>query len=147
MGRDKHEKDRLRNRLPPFVPMLIDTMDQPAWCEMSHGAKVLYMALKRHYNAKNHNNGRLFLSQRRASKELRSHHNQIARWYRELQHFGFIVMMLPGFLGVEGKGQAPRWRLTELGYMRDPPKRDFTRWGGSPFVHKIPRRKTSTLRE
>jgi hypothetical protein len=145
MGRDKHEKGRLRNRLPPFVPMLIDTMDQPAWREMSHGAKVLYMALKRHYNVKNHNNGRLFLAQRTASKELRSHHNQIARWYRELQHFGFIVMIMPGFLGVEGMGQAPRWRLTELGYMREPPTRDFVRWPGSPFVdNKIPRRKTGT---
>jgi hypothetical protein len=147
MGRDKHEKLRLKNRLPPFVPLLIGTLDQPAWREMSHGAKVLYMALKRRYNVKNHNNGRMFLSQRTASKELRSHHNQIARWYRELQHFGFIVMVVPGFLGVEGKGQAPRWRLTELGYMGDVPTRDFTRWSGSSFVNKIPRRKTSTLRE
>jgi hypothetical protein len=144
MGRDKHEKTRHRDRLPPFVPMLIGTIDQPAWQEMSHGAKVLYMALKRRYGIKYHNNGRLFVSQRTASKELRSHHNQIARWFRELQHFGFIVKTVPGFLGVEGKGQAPRWRLTELGYMRDPPTRDFTRWRGEPFSNKIPSRKRRT---
>ena len=95
---------------------------------------MLYVALKRRFNPKLHNNGKLFLSQRMASAELRSHHNQIARWYRELQHYGFIVLSKPAYLGVEGKGQAPRWRLTELGYMRDPPTRDYTRWDGAPFV-------------
>ena len=133
MGRDKHEKDRQKGRLPPFVPLLIDTLNQPAWRAMSHGAQMLYVALKRRFNLNTHNNGRIFLSQRMASKELRSHHNQIARWYRELQHFGFIVMMQPGCLGVEGRGQAPRWRLTELGYMNDPPTRDYERWDGTKF--------------
>jgi hypothetical protein len=44
-------------------------------------------------------------------------HNEIARWFRELQFYGFIVMTKGGSLGVEGKGKAPHWRLTELGYM------------------------------
>jgi hypothetical protein len=52
-------------------------------------------------------------------------------WFRELQHYGFIVMVTPGVLGVEGKGKAPRWRLTELGYMREPPTHDFRRWMGT----------------
>jgi hypothetical protein len=69
-----------------------------------------------------------------AAIELGSHHNQIARWFRELQHYGFIVLAKPGFLGVEGKGQAPRWRLTELGCMKELPTRDFERWDGTPFV-------------
>ena len=134
MGGDKHEKNRRQERLPPFVPLLIDTLNQPAWLALSHGAQMLYVALKRRFNPKLHNNGKLFLSQRMASTELRSHHNQIARWYRELQHYGFIVLSKPACLGVEGKGQAPRWRLTELGYMREPPTRDYTRWNGTPFV-------------
>ena len=135
MGSDKHE--RRKNRLPPFVPLLIDTLDRPAWREASHGAKVLYVALKRRYSYYTRNNGRIFLSQRMAAQELRSHHNQIARWYRELQHFGFIVLRTPGALGVDGKGQAPRWRLTELGYMNEPPTQDYKRWDGTPFVDKI----------
>lgn len=135
MGRDKHEKRR-RNRLPPFVPLLIATLDTPAWLELSHGAKALYIALRRRYFPNNPNNGRIFLSQRMAVKEIGSHHNQIARWFRELQHYGFIVMTAPGYLGVEGKGQSPRWRLTELDYMKEPPTRDFTRWDGTPFVDK-----------
>lgn len=124
---------RDKNRLPPFVALLVDTLDSPAWRAMSHGAKILYVALKRRYNYKNHNNGRIWLSQRDAARKLRSHHNEIARWYRELRYYGFIVMVTPGTLGVEGKGKAPRWRLTELGYMGAPPTRDFERWRGLFF--------------
>jgi hypothetical protein len=137
VGRDKHEKERRGTRLPPFVPVLIDTLDQPAWRAMSLGARHLYIALKRRYSANTHNNGRLFLPQRKAAEELGSHHNEIARWFRELQHFGFIIMQKPGCLGVEGKGQAPRWRLTELGYMKDPPTREYARWDRTPFVDRI----------
>jgi hypothetical protein len=45
-------------------------------------------------------------------------------------------MMVPGHLGVEGRGKAPHWRLTELGYMHEPPTRDFDRWNGKPFAEK-----------
>ena len=137
MGRDKHERERQKERHPPFVAVLISTLDQPAWRAMSLGARLLYIALKRRCNYKNPNNGRLFLPQRKAANELGSHHNQIARWFRELRHFGFIEMTTPGFLGIEGKGQSPRWRLTEIGYMRDPPTQDYARWDGTPFVDKI----------
>jgi hypothetical protein len=133
MGRDPHEK-RHRERLPPFVPLLVGTLDSPAWRAMSHGAQMLFVALKRRYSIKLHNNGRIFLSQRLAAKELGSHHNQIARWFRELQYYRFIVMTTPGCLGVEGKGKAPHWRLTELGYMRELPTRDFMQWDGTPFA-------------
>ena len=37
-------------------------------------------------------------------------------------------MQTPGFLGVEGSGQAPRWQLTELGYM-EIRQREITRVG------------------
>jgi hypothetical protein len=132
MGADKHEK-RHKDRLPPFVPLLISTLDAPAWRSMSHGAKMLYVALRRRYSQLTHNNGRIFLSQRSAAQELGSHHNEIARWFRELQHYGFIMLVTPAVLGVEGKGKAPRWRLTELGHMWEQPTRDFTRWNGSKF--------------
>jgi hypothetical protein len=131
VGRDRHEEKK--NRLPPFVPLLVGTLDAPAWRAMSHGAQALYIALKRRYSPNNHNNGRMFLSQRQAVRELRSQHNQIARWFRELQHYGFIVMMTSGCLGVEGKGKAPHWRLTELGYQREMPTQDFLRWDGRRF--------------
>jgi hypothetical protein len=100
---------------------------------MSHGARSLYTAIKRRYNANNHNNGRLWLSTRDAAKEIGSSSEEIVNWFRELQHYGFIVMMQPGRLGVEGKGKAPHWRLTELGYMHDAPTRDFMRWDGTKY--------------
>jgi hypothetical protein len=138
-------KDR-KNKLPPFVPLLIDTLNRPAWRALSHGAQMLYVALRRRYNFTLHNNGKIYLSQRKAAEELNSHHNQIARWFRELQYYGFIVLCRPGYLGVEGKGIAPRWRLTELGYMRDFPTRDYEKWDGTPFVDKKNSRARKTAR-
>jgi hypothetical protein len=128
----RHDK----GRLPPFVPLLKDTLATSAWRAMSHGARSLYVALKLRYSSNFNNNGRIFLSQRDAAEELNSHHNQIARWFRELQYFGFIVMTEGGCLGVEGRGKAPHWRLTEIGYMKAPPTRDFDRWNGKPFPEK-----------
>src|SRR5262245_8753104 len=58
---------------------------------------------------------------------------EIANWFRELQHYGFIEMTRQGCLGVEGKGKAPHWRLTEVGYMKDTPTQDFLKWNGVPF--------------
>jgi hypothetical protein len=71
-----------KGRLPPFVPLLIDTLDTPAWRALSHGARSLYVSLKRRYSQNTHNNGRIFLSERSAEKEMRSHRDQIRRWFR-----------------------------------------------------------------
>jgi hypothetical protein len=125
----KHDKGRLQ----PFVPLLIETLDSRAWRAMSHGARSLYVALRRRYGHKIHNNGRVFISHRDAMKEVGSGFEEIGRWFRELQHYGFIFQTQGGCLGLDGKGKAPHWRLTELGYMRDPPTRDFAHWDGTPF--------------
>src|SRR5262245_27248813 len=130
-----------KGRLPPFVALLKDTLASPAWKEMSHGARSLYVALKARYSSTLHNNGRIYLSQRSAGREIGSSANQITRWFRELQHFGFIVQTKGGCLGVNGKGMAPRWRLTECGYHNDPPTRDFMRWSGQAFSSSRPTRK------
>jgi hypothetical protein len=132
---------KTKDRLPPFVPLLKDTIQSPAWRAMSHGAKILYIALKARYNSGHHNNGRIFLSQRDAAKEVGSRFGQIARWFRELQHFGFIVQTRGGSLGLNGKGTAPHWRLTECGYMNDPPTRDFLHWNGEYFKDATRRRR------
>jgi hypothetical protein len=42
-------------------------------------------------------------------------------------------MMTPGCLGLEGKGKAPRWRLTEAPYLGEPATKDFLRWRGVKF--------------
>jgi hypothetical protein len=128
-----NRRDKEKGRLPPFVPYLKETMQQPAWRAMSLGARMLYLHLKARYNLQSHNNEKIYLPTRIAAKELGSGLSQVGRWFRELQHYGFIVMTQGGCLGVDGKGRAPRWRLTELGHMKEPPTRDYARWDGVLF--------------
>jgi hypothetical protein len=107
-------RNKDKGRLAPFVPIDREMMDCPAWRAMTHGACRLYMSLKRRWSFKQRNNGRIFLSQRDAMKEMGcDNRDSISRWFRELQHYGFIVMTEGGCLGVDGKGKAPHWRLTE----------------------------------
>ena len=126
-----------RGRLEPFVPLDKAMMDCPAWRTMSHGARLLYVSLKRRWNYKKRNNGSLFVSQREAQKELGSHRDSISRWYRELQYYGFIVMTQAGCLGVDGKRKAPHWRITEANWPKGStwmlPTKDYLKWDGVVF--------------
>jgi hypothetical protein len=125
----------------PFVPLDKEVMSSPAWRAASYGARWLYMHLKRRWSFKQKNNGFLFLSHRVAMKEIGTpHRDSISRWFRELQHYGFIVQTAAGCLGVDGKGKAPRWRLTEVealggrnGNTWMLPTKDFNRWDGTRF--------------
>ena len=123
-----------KEKSPPFVMIERNVLDSPAWRAMSHGARSLYLALRRRYNRDFHNNSKIFISVRNAAIEIGSHRDRVSRWYHELQHFGFIVMTKPGNLGLNGAGRATQWRLTEVGYMKNPPTRDFERWNGTPYV-------------
>jgi hypothetical protein len=122
-----------KGRLAPFVPLLKETISTLAWKATSHGARSLYVALKLRYSSNIKNNGKIYLSTRIAAQELGSNREAVQRWFKELQHYGFIVMTAAGHLGVEGKGKAPHWRLTEIGYMAEPPTKDFLRWNGLKF--------------
>ena len=65
---------KTKNRLPPFLPLLMEMLDAPATKALSHGAFRLYVALKRQYNPdlSDRWNGRVYLSQRRAQEEIGS---------------------------------------------------------------------------
>ena len=131
----KKDKGRISG---PFVPLLITTMDSQAWKATSHGAQALYISLKRR-----HPKGRnvAYLSYRDAVRELKCSKSSVTKWFKELEHYGFIVLTQHGSLGVDGKGQAPHWRLTELGAtsrassegLFEPPTNDFLRWDGVLF--------------
>jgi hypothetical protein len=54
----------------PFIPVLKETWQCPAWRAMSLSARVLHIALKGRYSFKLRNNGRIYLSVRQAAKEL-----------------------------------------------------------------------------
>jgi hypothetical protein len=134
-------KPRKKGRISgPFVPMIKATMKESAWIALSHGARSLYVALKSRYNSTLGN--AVYVSTRAAVLELgsHSHRDHVRRWFRELQYYGFIVMVSPGHLGVEGHGKAPHWRLTEEWYLGEPPTRDYQRWDGQKFQEqKSPR--------
>ena len=132
---DKNGDIKLRGQ---FIPAFLETRRTPAWKAMSMGARELYMTLKgHHFVGFKNNNGHIFLSERKAMEEMGvSNRESIRRWYRELQHYGFIVMTNPGSLGVAGKGKAPQWRLTELETpLADSkePTLDYKKWDGTPF--------------
>jgi len=134
-------KRKDKGRLAPFVPLLITTIDSPAWKTMSHGAKSLYVALKRRVPR---DRNRTFLSYRDAAAELRSSPRKIREWFKELEHYGFIALLQGGCLGVDGQGMAPHWRLTEKGATSkasaegvfEPATNDFLKWDGTIFDPK-----------
>ena len=132
-------RDELKkNKLPPFIPVHKETMRTPAWAALTMGARMLFVHLKgHHFTGVNNNNGRIFLSERKAMEEMGVRNREsVRRWFRELQHYGFIVMTNPGNLGVEGKGKAPHWRVTELETPlaeSKEPTLDYKKWDGTPF--------------
>jgi hypothetical protein len=111
----------------------MDTIRTPAWKAMSPSARCIYIALRQRYSSNFKNNGKLYLSVRQAAKEVGVNKETAARGFREIQHYGFGVITSGPCLGVDGKGKAPHWRLTEVGYMADPPTRDFLHWDGTKF--------------
>jgi hypothetical protein len=131
------DKGRIRGR---FFPMLFSTMEAPAWIELSHGAKALYLVLKRRLPGGN----KAYISTRNAAHELKVSRTKVREWFAELRHYGFIVLDSPHCLGVDGVGKAPHWRLTELGATSktnpsgvfEPPPQDFLKWDGTPFDPK-----------
>jgi hypothetical protein len=132
-----------KGRLPPFVPLLKDTIKTEAWKALSHGARSLYGALKGRYSTTRQN--AVYVSTRDAEAELGQHsiRPNIMLWFRELQHYGFIVEVSPAHHGVNGHGKAPHYRLTEEWYLGKAPTRDFLSWAGTPFTEKRKRRAPS----
>jgi hypothetical protein len=134
-------RNKDKGRLQPFVPLIKETLSTPVWRAMSHGARSLYVSLKWRLSNDGRNNGRVFLSQRDAERELGCNRRSVGRWFRELQYYGFIEMTEPGCLGSAGKGKAPHWRLTEIGYRGEYPTKEFNKWNGIRFHDQPPRKK------
>jgi hypothetical protein len=138
MSRKKRNcEDKIRGQ---FVPLRFETLRSPAYKQLTFGARALYAAiLMRCFR----NNGGVYLSQREAQKELgRGSRNDIANWFRELQHYGFIAMTAAASLGVNGKGKAPHFRITDKP-TRDKERNlvsatdDFAHWDGEVFVPHV----------
>jgi hypothetical protein len=133
-------RHRKRGHLPPFVPLIRTTLASPAWKQLSFGARCLYVALRSYLRVDNLNNGKVFRSYREAAADLGTKSmSSIHRWFRELEHYGFIVMTTGAHLGVDGDGIAAHWRLTECPTFdargnQCAATRDFERWDGELFT-------------
>jgi hypothetical protein len=128
-----------------FVALRAEVLDSPAWRETSHGGRSLYVSLKRRVPT---NRNQAYLSNRTAASELKASRQKIREWFAELEHYGFIALAVPSCLGVDGKGKAPHWRLTELGCtsrtssegLFEPGTKDYLKWDGALFDPKPFRR-------
>ena len=119
-------KGRTKSATQPFVQVLKPTLQEPAWKALPYGARCLYITIKSYFMG--NNNGRLYLSVRKAADELGASSTSTERWFQDLIKHGFIVPTAGGFLGAEGKGTATYWRLTELGFNGEQPTRDYKDW-------------------
>src|SRR5262249_39536994 len=84
-GGVKKQKGKLQKA---FVPLFIKTMASPAWRSLPHGARSLYLLMKRLYNRKHQ--GPVYLSERFAAKELGAARNTVAGWLSALITHGFV---------------------------------------------------------
>jgi hypothetical protein len=127
-------------------------LKSPAYLQLTFGARALLTALRGHCG--NNCNGHVYLSQRDAEEELgRGSRNDIAKWFRELEHYGFLVMTSAAALGVDGKGKAPHWRITDMPTRNgngqlDSATKEFLRWDGVLFEpHVAPSRRWNPLKQ
>ena len=122
-----------------FVPLPVAILDARAWRAMNSTARVLWIELRRKLRHDGLNNGKIWLACRPAAEAIGASKDTVAHRFVELEHFGFLRKTAEGFLGVDGRGIAAKYRFTDLAYGTHPPTRDFEKWGGELFVY-APRR-------
>jgi hypothetical protein len=132
-------KKRRKNRLPPFIPVFKSIMAMPAWRAMSFGARLLNIELRGRLRNDYANNGKVFLSCRKAAKAMGADKTSVAYWFAENEHYGWLRKTSEGFLGADGRGIAAHYRFTDVAHGTHPPTRDFEKWDGEMFVY-TPRR-------
>ncbi|WP_192931301.1 helix-turn-helix domain-containing protein [Gemmobacter serpentinus] len=124
-----------------FVPLLLKTMESPAWLSLTTKAKALYPLLVGRSGKHREKNGAFFLSVREAAEYLNLDKNTAGKAMQELQAKGFLIAEKVGVLGVEGVGRATVWRLTEFASGKGKPAtREFDRWSeGNDFLVQMGR--------
>jgi hypothetical protein len=136
MGRNS----KAAGKLAPFTAVFRHTTKTAAWKALSVGAKATFVALQSHHNDKAQN--AVWISARDGVKVfgLGPNKNAIGTWLKELEHYGFVVMVQGAHLGLSGKGKSAHYRLTDRYHAGKPPTYDFQMWDGVLFEPK--KRKT-----
>ena len=66
-----------------YLTLQHSVMDRPAWIALSHGARSLFLALKKRLPGGN----KSYLSTREAARELKPT-SKFREWFAELKHYG-----------------------------------------------------------
>jgi hypothetical protein len=100
------------------------------------GAKATFAALQSLHNDRAQN--AVWISARGGVEifGLGQDKNAIGIWLKELEHYGFIVMVQGAHLGLSGKGKSAHYRLTDRYHAGKPPTYDFQNWDGVLFEPK-----------
>jgi hypothetical protein len=116
---------------PDYIAIYRHTFKSPAWQALSVGARAAYLELASNYNTKRMN--AVYLPVRAGAERLGANKDTIVKWLRELQHYGFIVLVQGGSLGVQGYGLAQTFRLTDRPHGNTRATYDFQNWDGELF--------------
>jgi hypothetical protein len=122
---------RNKNKQPPAVWLYRHTMKSDAWQALSVGARATYIELCANYNTNMQN--AVYLSIRTGAEKLGADKKTVIRWLHELLHYGFIVMVERGTIGVYGYGRATQYRLTDRPYAGSAATYAFKNWTGELF--------------
>jgi hypothetical protein len=131
----------------PRTALIRHTTKSRAWKALSVGAKALFVALQSLHNDRAQN--AVWISARDAVEVygLGSYNEAVGVWFKELEHYGFTVMVQGAHLGLSGKGKSAHYRLTDRWHAGKPPTRDFDNWDGVLFdpPKRIDKRGTARL--
>jgi hypothetical protein len=139
---------RSRKTKGPFVILPFAILNAPAWRVMEPTARLLWIALRCKLRNDGLNNGKIWVSCRDGAKAIGVNRKTIGYRFAELEHYGFLRKTSEGFLGVEGHGNAPHWRFTDLPHGTHPPTQEFAKWDGELFVytpHRAGRKKQNPV--
>ena len=125
-----------------FIPAFVrETRRTPAWKALSNGrARAVHdsQGVTTSVGFKN-NNGHIYSFGAEGDGERGvSNRELIRRWYRELQHYGFIVMSEPWVASVSGaraklrSGARPELQRPHIGRLKGKPTLDYKKWDGTP---------------
>jgi hypothetical protein len=124
-------KNKKSYKHPDYIAIYRHTFKSAAWQALSVGARATYLELTSNYNTKRMN--AVYLAARTGAKRLGAGKNTITKWLRELQHYGLIVLVQGGSLGVRGYALAQKFRLTDRPYGDTRATYDFQNWTGELF--------------
>lgn len=106
-----------------FVILPYNILDSPAWKNLSPGAALIYIELKKRFNGRN--NGELPLSCREAAVVAHCGKGTAGKLLTELVEHGFIQ---PAVKGRFRNRHATTWILTSETYERRAPSNEWKEW-------------------